>query len=282
MEKTLYIVSTPIGNLGDITFRAVETLKNSDLILCEDTRVSSKLLSHFGIPKPLLKYEKFTEDKVSNTIDQLFEKNSTISLITDAGTPGISDPGSVIVKKARKHGYNIFATPGASAVIYNISTSGFDNNNFCFLGFLPRKASEQKKLFESLKPNSENVNLFVFYESPLRIIDTLENLKHIQTEKVYIVKEATKLHENQFFGSLDEVLEKLKSDDKTEKGEYVVSFTIPKLENKQENEEVSLEAEIVREVFDKNISVKEAVKNLSNKFSRNELYKASLNLKNLK
>lgn len=282
MDKTLFIVSTPIGNLADITYRAVETLKNSDLILCEDTRVSSKLLSHFQISKPLMKYEKFSESTVSNNISELFDKYNTISVITDAGTPGISDPGSVIVKAAREHGFDMFGIPGASAVIYNMSISGFDNNNFCFLGFLPRKDNEQKKLFESLKENSENINAFVFYESPLRIIDTLENLKQIETENVFVVKEATKLHEKQFFGSLDEVLEKLKADDKTQKGEYVVSFTIPKTESKQENEKVCLEAEIVREVFDKNISVKDAVKNLSNKYSRNELYRASLNLKHIK
>lgn len=281
MEKTLYIISTPIGNLGDITYRAVETLEKSDLILCEDTRVSSKLLSHFSIHKPLMKYEKFTEDKVANLAEELFEKYNKISLITDAGTPGISDPGSVLAKKTRECGINVFGIPGACAAVYNISTSGFDNNNFCFLGFLPRKETEQKKLFESLKSNSENVNLFVFYESPLRIIKTLENLKHIETEKIYVVKEATKLHEKQILGKIDEVLITLKNDDKTQKGEYVVSFTIPKNETKT-NEQICLESEIVKEVFDKNISIKEAVKNLSDKYSRNELYKASLNLKNIK
>lgn len=281
MDKTLYIVSTPIGNLGDITYRAVETLKNSDLILCEDTRVSTKLLSHFSISKPLMKYEKFSEGKVSSGIKELFDKYNTISVITDAGTPGISDPGSVIVKAARENGFNIFAIPGASAAIYNVSTSGLDNNNFCFLGFLPRKDGEQKKLFESLSLGSENINMFVFYESPLRIISTLENLKSIATENVYVVKEATKLHEKQFFGKLDEILGILKADDKTGKGEYVVSFTIPKTKN-EKSEKVCLEKEIVGEVFDKNISVKEAIKNLSNKFPRNELYKSSLNLKNLK
>lgn len=281
MQKTIYIVSTPIGNLGDMTYRAVETLEKSDLILCEDTRVSTKLLSHFNIKKPLMKYEKFTEDKVAKNIDELFKKYNTISLITDAGTPGISDPGSVLVKKARENGFNIFGIPGASAVIYNMSISGLENNNFCFLGFLPRKDNEQKKLFKSLSENSEHINAFVFYESPLRIISTLENLKSIKTENVFIVKEATKLHEKQIFGNLDEVLEKLKNDDKTEKGEYVISFTIPKKENKTDDT-VCLEAEIISEVFTKKISAKDAIKNLSNKYPRNELYKASLNLKNLK
>lgn len=281
MEKTLYIVSTPIGNLGDITNRAIETLEKSDLILCEDTRVSSKLLNHFNIKKPLMKCEKFSEEKVSNLVKELFETHNTISLITDAGTPAISDPGCIIAKKARECGFNVFAIPGASAAVYNVSISGFDNNNFCFLGFLPREKNEQLKLFKSLKNNSENVNLFVFYESPLRILKTLENLKQIETENVFVVKEATKLHEKQFFGKIDDVIKQLNQDDKTEKGEYVVSFTIPK-QTETKNENVCLEAEIIKEVFNKKISVKQAVKNLSNKFSRNELYKASLNLKNLK
>ena len=281
MEKTLYIVSTPIGNLGDITNRAIETLEQSDLILCEDTRVSSKLLNHFNIKKPLMKCEKFSEEKVSNLVKELFETHNTISLITDAGTPAISDPGCIIAKKARECGFNVFAIPGASAAVYNVSISGFDNNNFCFFGFLPREKNEQLKLFKSLKNNSENVNLFVFYESPLRILKTLENLKQIETENIFVVKEATKLHEKQFFGKIDEVIEQLNQDDKTQKGEYVVSFTIPQQTEKQ-TENVCLEAEIIKEVFNKNISIKEAVKNLSEKYSRNELYKASLNLKNLK
>ena len=279
-NKNLFIVSTPIGNLKDMSQRAIETLSSCDLILCEDTRVSLKLLNHFNIKKPLQKYEKFSEEKVSNNLEKLFEKYNNIALITDAGTPCISDPGTKLVEKARGLGTAVFAVPGSCAIIYAISVCGFDFNNFAFLGFLPRSENEQKKLFSQVS-RSDVVDCFCFYESPNRLLKTINNLKEINVEKICVINDATKLHEKHYVGDINKVIFELEQNENLTKGEYVVVFKIKKEAISESKKELSNEALLIEEMINNNCSLKQAIKNLSDKFSRNELYKASLNLKNL-
>lgn len=279
-NKTLYIVSTPIGNLKDMSARAIETLENCDLILCEDTRISLKLLNHFNIKKPLQKYEKFSEEKVSSSLEALFEKYNNIALITDAGTPCISDPGSVLVKKARALNANVFAIPGSCAIIYAISVSGFKYDGFSFLGFLPRTDEKQKDLFLEIEKNNF-FDCFCFYESPNRLLKSLRNLAKISTDEVCVINDATKLHEKHYCGKIEDVILQLENNENLTKGEYVVVFKTVKNTKEEEKKELSKEALLVEEMITKNCSIKEAVKNLSESFSRNELYKASLNVKNL-
>ena len=162
LKPGLYCVSTPIGNLGDITIRALEVFKNSDLILCEDTRVSKKLLNKFNISKKLVSHHKFNENKNLNFVLELLEDNKIISIISDAGTPAISDPGRVLINKCIEKNINIYPIPGPSAVSAAISVSGF-SDKYLFYGFLPQKKNEINKLFKSIS----NINYsIVFFISP--------------------------------------------------------------------------------------------------------------------
>lgn len=273
----LFIVATPIGNLKDISLRAIDTLKNADLILCEDTRVSIKLLNHYSIKKPLMSYQKFNEKEISDKLESLFEKYNNIALISDAGAPGFSDPGAVIVDKAYKIGANVISIPGACAFAAGYSISGILNTSFVFLGFLPRKTSEQVKLFKELETSI--FSFYGFYESPLRLIKTLENLQCIQTKTICVFNDLTKLHERTYRGNISEVLNELKANENASKGEYTVLFEI---ENKKELPvELSLEAQILNEMVLNKISVKEAIKKLSIKYAKNDLYKAGLNIKTI-
>ena len=159
LKPGLYCVATPIGNLGDITLRALEVIKNSDLILCEDTRVSKKLLSKFKISKKLVSHHKFNENKNLNFILEILEKNKIVSIISDAGTPAISDPGRVLINKCVEKNINIYSIPGPSAVSAAVSVSGF-SDKYLFCGFLPDKKTELNKLFNSVS----NINYsIVFY-----------------------------------------------------------------------------------------------------------------------
>ncbi|MBI4114675.1 MAG: 16S rRNA (cytidine(1402)-2'-O)-methyltransferase, partial [Candidatus Niyogibacteria bacterium] len=151
MQGALYVVSTPIGNLGDITFRALEMFKNVDYIACEDMRVTRKLLSHFQISKPLLSYREHNEQKQAEKILSLVKQGKNIALVSDAGTPTISDPGFRIVKQAREEGIAVISVPGPSAVIAALSISGLPTDSFLFLGFPPRKPGKKKNFFKSLK-----------------------------------------------------------------------------------------------------------------------------------
>ena len=165
INSGLYLISTPIGNMGDITFRALDILKKSDIILCEDTRRSGKLLSHFNINNKLMPYHKFNEKKISNMIVESIKKNKIVSLISDAGTPSISDPGMILVNMCIKENLFVFPVPGPSAVTSAVSVSGF-SDKYLFYGFLPKKEKELKNLFKIL----ENINFcIVFFISAKKI-----------------------------------------------------------------------------------------------------------------
>ena len=202
LKPGLYCVATPIGNLGDITFRAIEVLKKSDLILCEDTRVSKKLLEKFKINKKLISNHKFNEKKNLKSILELLENKKIISLISDAGTPAISDPGRILVNECINKNIDIYSIPGASAVNAAVSVSGF-SDKYYFCGFLPEKKSEIIKLFNSISKLNCSI---VFFISPKKIIKIIEHIKnHFLDRKILICREITKYHEEYIRSSVNKL-----------------------------------------------------------------------------
>lgn len=217
-----YVVATPIGNLEDISFRAVRVLGEVDLILCEDTRVTKKLLQKYDINTMTLSYHSYSGlSKIDKVLD-LIREGKTVALVSDAGTPTISDPGSILVSKIReefKNDVEIIPISGASALISALSVSGLTADQFLFLGFLPHKKGRET-LFREM---TETKRTIVFYESPHRIIKTLESLKnHIKNRKVVIARELTKIYEEVINGTSVELLEYFEKNPDKIKGEFVV------------------------------------------------------------
>ena len=214
----LYIVPTPIGNLKDITFRAVEVLQTADVILCEDTRTSSKLLEHYKINKPLSPYHKFNEHKIVAHIVEQMKAGKTFALITDAGTPGISDPAFLLVRESIKENIVVECLPGATAFVPALINSALPANNFVFEGFLPLKKGRQTKL----KQLALEQRTIIIYESPMRLIKTLEELAlYLGNERQCCVsRELTKMFEENKRGTLKEVADYFVT--KTIKGEIVI------------------------------------------------------------
>lgn len=214
----LYIVPTPIGNLADITLRALEILKSVNLILAEDTRTSSKLLKHYGISTPLKSHHKFNEHQTVDNIASRIEAGDSVALISDAGTPGISDPGYLLVRTCVERKIEVECLPGATALIPALVQSSFPCDRFVFEGFLPQKKGRNKRL-EALKDEERTM---IFYESPFRIVKLLEQMLPIfgADRQVCIARELTKLHEENFRGSLTQAIEHYTN--KTPKGEFVV------------------------------------------------------------
>jgi len=217
---TLYIIGTPIGNLKDITLRALEVLKEVDLILCEDTRVTKKLLEHCQIKKPLLSYHQHSKLKKVNYILELLKQGKNLALVSDAGTPGISDPGNLLVYEAierLREKVEIIPIPGPSAATAAASISGFPMDKFLFLGFPPAKR-KRKKFFQEVIGSKYPV---IFYESPYRIIKTLKELSSfISDREVVVCRELTKKFETIYRGEIEEVIKEIEKD--IIKGEFVI------------------------------------------------------------
>lgn len=203
-KPTLYLVPTPIGNLEDITLRALRVLKEVDVILAEDTRTSGILLKHFEISKPLKSFHAFNEHKVVSDLVARMKTGETMALISDAGTPGISDPGYLIVREALREGVVIDCLPGPTALIPAVVKSGFPCDRFIFEGFLPHKKGKQSKI-ESIKEEERAV---IFYESPHRLVKTLEMMASLlgPDRLVSVSRELSKLHEETVNGTAAEVL----------------------------------------------------------------------------
>lgn len=214
----LYLVPTPIGNLGDITFRSVEILKQSDLILAEDTRTSSVLLNHYGISKPVSPYHQHNEHKIVTHLAEQMLAGKIIALLTDAGTPGISDPAFLLVRECIKQGVKVECLPGATAFVPALVNSGLPMNSFCFEGFLPLKKGRQTML----KKLSTEERTMVFYESPMRLVKTLNNfIEYFGADRQCCVsRELTKKFEENMRGSLQEVHDYFNS--RSVKGEIVI------------------------------------------------------------
>ena len=210
----LYLVSTPIGNLQDITLRALDILKNSDLILCEDTRHSRRLLEHYGITSPVSSYHDHNKEKVTPGIIRKLLTVESAALITDAGTPGISDPAFYLVREAIKHNIDVIPIPGPSAVTSALIVSGIATDKFCFEGYLPPKKGRKTRLAK-LKEEERTI---VIYESPHRIEKTLQDLLDMLGDRIVCVaREMTKLYEEFYRGRISEVRERVKP-----KGEFTI------------------------------------------------------------
>lgn len=267
-KAKLYLVATPIGNLKDITFRAIEVLKQVDFIAAEDTRTSKKLMQAYEINTPMLSYHKFNEAKRSEQLIEYLTEGKNIAIISDAGSPGISDPSSYIVSKAIERDFEVIALPGATAFVPALTASGIDCTKFCFLGFAPEKKLEN--YLESVKHITQSL---VFYESPHRIEKFLKTaLKVLGNRKTCIAREISKLHES--FYRFD-----LKDFDKQEivlKGEFVVIF---EASQKQEFTDEDIIAMLKTE-FENGASLKTAVKNVQNelKIKKNRVYNLALKI----
>jgi len=214
----LFIVPTPIGNLGDITFRAIETLKSVDLILAEDTRTSLKLLKHYKINSKIESYHMHNEHKKADSIINKISEGNTIALISDAGTPSISDPGFLLVRECLKNNIEIECLPGATALITALVISGLPSDKFLFEGFLPAKKGRTKRL----KELSNEKKTIIFYESPHRILKTLKDFSnYFSPEKqVSVSREITKIYEETFRGTIEESIEHFEKN--KPKGEFVI------------------------------------------------------------
>ena len=277
----LYVVATPIGNLDDITKRALDTLNSVDLIACEDTRTSGILLKHFNITKKTVSYHKFNEKGKSNSLINDLLNGKNIALITDAGCPCISDPGSILVNEAIKNNIEVIAIPGASAVITSLMTSGMDTTSFTFYGFLDR---ENKKIVESLERiKNDSSNIAVIYESPKRIIKLLEKVDEVlNNPNISLCNDLTKKFEKKYYGNTKEVIRLLNDNSNHELGEYVLLIEKNKT-IEEKNDELSIESLIIDEMIKSNCTMKEAIKLVSEKYkiNKNEVYNSSLNIKRL-
>jgi len=216
----LYVVSTPIGNLEDITFRAIKILSSVDLILCEDTRRTKILCSHYNIRTQLKSYYSYIEQKRVKEIIPYIKQGHNVALVSDSGTPGISDPGLLIIKECIRENIRVIPIPGPTAFVPAVVCSGLPLDKVLFLGFIPKKVGKIKKLFNEIKVLKKT--LIVFYESPLRIKQTLQLLKDMfgANTACVIAKEITKLYEKFMYGTLDEISTKLSAEQL--KGEYVI------------------------------------------------------------
>ena len=218
MPNTLYLVATPIGNLEDITLRALRVLRECDVVAAEDTRHSGRLLQHFGISKPLLSYFQFNEARRSEEILERLRRGEKVALVTDAGSPGISDPGSRVVASALAAGLRVEAVPGPCALVAALTASGLPTDEFHFVGFLPHKSGQRRRQLERLQTVPGTM---VFYESPYRIVKLLEELAELYPmRKLVLARELTKKFEEFRSGPPGRLLEEIRA--KAPKGEFVV------------------------------------------------------------
>ena len=215
-SPTLYLVPTPIGNLGDFTFRAVEVLNQVEVIFSEDTRVTINLLNHYNIKKKLIAFHKFNEKQKVGVVLSYLEDGKSVAIVSDRGTPVLSDPGEICTKKVIEKGYNVVSLPGATAAIPAITASGLDSSKFIFYGFLNSKSSKRKKELEFLKNNKMTI---IFYEAPHRIMEMLADLKEVfGNRNISISREISKKFEEIYRATISEVMNML-----TEiKGEFVI------------------------------------------------------------
>jgi 16S rRNA (cytidine1402-2'-O)-methyltransferase len=280
MKQTgiLYVVATPIGNLGDVTLRALETLKSVDAIAAEDTRHSSGLLNHFGISKKLIAVHEHNEQQSAEKLLAQLKNGENIALVTDAGTPAVSDPGAIVVKIVREAGVKVVPIPGASAVVAALSASGITQNGFYFHGFLPASGAARRKTLETLK--SQTVTL-VFYEAPHRIIECVEDIAKVLSEsrQITFCRELTKTFETIYTCPAGRASAWLQADANQQRGEFVLLI---EAEVVQETQEISAEAQRVLKCLLAELPLKQAVALATEitQLKKNDLYEFALKLKN--
>ncbi|WP_294349127.1 16S rRNA (cytidine(1402)-2'-O)-methyltransferase [uncultured Clostridium sp.] len=259
----IYLVPTPIGNLKDMTLRGLEVLQSVDIVAAEDTRQSLKLLNHFEIKKPLISYHQHNEQGKSEDILEMVREGKSIAIVTDAGTPGVSDPGAIIVQKCIENNIEFEVLPGATAITTALVYSGLDTTKFLFRGFISRETKERKILFDEIRNSKESL---IFYESPHRLLSTL-NLLHTElgNRKIAVCRELTKLHEEIRRGSLEEIINYFS--ERSIKGEFVLVVEGKQQEqidreNKEKWEELSIEDHI-RLLMNEGLNKKESIKKVA-------------------
>lgn len=217
-QGMLYVVPTPVGNMEDMTFRAIRILKEADVILAEDTRTSSVLLHHFEIRNQLISHHKFNEHQTCQHVVERILSGQTVALISDAGTPGISDPGFLLVRECTRAGIEVQTLPGATAFVPALVSSGLPDDRFCFEGFLPQKKGRQSRL-EALQDETRTM---IFYESPYRVLKALQQMAEVfgHDRKVSVCREISKVHEQSVRGTLEEVIAHFTENEP--KGEFVI------------------------------------------------------------
>ncbi|HWX55723.1 MAG TPA: 16S rRNA (cytidine(1402)-2'-O)-methyltransferase [Verrucomicrobiae bacterium] len=270
LQGVLYVVATPIGNLEDMTYRAVRVLKEADLIACEDTRQTQKLLDHYGIKKPTVSYHEHNEQQRAQELITKLQEGRTVALVSDAGMPGISDPGYRVVTLAIGHGVRVVPIPGASALIAAVAASGLPTDAFEFQGFLPAKSGQRRTMLESLRGLQHSV---VVYEAPHRIRETLQDIAEILGPRtpVVIARELTKIHEEFLRGRASEVLAAIES--RELKGE--ITLLIGQAETAQHSPAENLEARLQAIMKDQQLDEKAALKALAKEQgrSKSEIYR---------
>lgn len=272
MKGKIYLVATPIGNLEDITFRAISILKDVDIIAAEDTRHTLKLLNYYEISKPLISYHRHNEDVKSDVLIEKILNGQNIAIVTDAGTPGISDPGEEIVKEAIKNNIEIIPIPGACAFVNAIIASGLNTKQFSFYGFLPMNKKLRKKAFENILRENKTI---IIYEAPHKLQKTLQDiLDNIGDINCVIAKELTKIHETFFRGKISELINNFESP----KGEYIILLDLNntvKEENDFENMSVEDQYKFYK---NQGIEKKEIIKLIAKnkKVPKNDIYKLFL------
>lgn len=272
MTGTLYLVATPIGNLQDMTFRAIETLKTVDLIACEDTRHTRKLLTHFGISRKLISYHEYNEAERAEEFAVLLEQGKSIAIVSDAGTPGISDPSFRIVQKAHDIGAKVVPIPGAVAFVNALIVSGLPTDAVFFGGFLPSKKTERQKRLEEIKLLPATV---AFYEAPHRLVKSLADcLEILGNRKAAVAREITKLHEEIARGSLDELMRKFS--DTRVKGEIVIVIEREKVESPKSKAQSPVDlveriSGLEKEGFERKAALKKAAKEFG--MSKSDAYR---------
>ena len=280
----LYVVATPIGNLGDWSPRAAETLRGADLIAAEDTRVTAKLCQVFDIHTPLISCHRHNEDSRGESLAERMEKeNLTVALTTDAGTPCISDPGDGLVRACLERGIPVEPVPGCCAAIAALSICGFDTREFTFYGFLPR---EKKDIRERLREMLAKAKLAVIHESPFRVTDLVGVIaEEIPEARLSVSCDLTKMHEKTLRGSPAEVLEALKANPKTEKGEYCLVLDLTGAERpepEKKTADIPLEARLVAEMTENGLTLRDAQNELILAGEKkNAVKQAALNLKKM-
>jgi len=277
---SLYIVATPIGNLQDISLRAIEVLRQVDLIAAEDTRHSAKLLKHYGITSPLMALHEHNEQaRIEHCLQNLKEGRS-LALITDAGTPLISDPGFQLVRAARQAGLTVSPVPGPSAITAALSCAGLPSDSFIFAGFLPAKQAGRLKKLESF---SGEIRTMIFYEAPHRIVDTLHDMQTVFSpqRRAVLAREMTKAHETFLADTLENLLERLSQDANQQRGEMVLLLEGDSEEKSAPMKEVTVQPDWLMKILLEELPLKQASA-LAAKISglkKNSLYQIGLQLK---
>ena len=252
MAGKIYLVATPIGNLSDISIRAIETLKNADIIACEDTRNTIRLLNHFEIKGHLTSYHEYNKIDKAYELCEKVKEGKNIAFVSDAGMPAISDPGYELVEIAYKEGLEVTVVPGASAVVSALAISGISSRRFAFEGFLPADKNEKKEILTELSQESRTL---ILYEAPHRLLKTLKELfEYMGDRNIAIVREITKLHEEVLRGKLADIIADYESEKIAIRGEYVLVIEGKSLLEKREERQKSFEEISIREHYEKYIA----------------------------